>query len=115
LFIRGKDVGTIERERIVRARAGDAALRVVADGYEPFTKDLRLSGGARVDVDAQLAPVRDTTTKKEGGGVTSKWWFWTVLGVVVVGGVAATALVLTTDKDPQTGSFSPGQIRVQSF
>src|SRR5262249_27257583 len=57
LFIRGKDVGTIDRERIVRARAGDAALRVVADGYEPFTKDLRLAGGARVDVDAQLAPV----------------------------------------------------------
>jgi hypothetical protein len=115
LFIRGKDVGTIDRERFVRARAGDAGLRVVADGYEPFTKDLRLTGGERVDIDAQLAPVRDTTTKKEGGGVASKWWFWTVLGVVVVGGVAATALVLTSDKDPQTGSFSPGQIRVHSF
>ncbi len=45
--------------------------------------------------------------------VYATWWFWTGVGVVVAGGVA-TAIIVTREKDPPSGNFSPGQVSVAS-
>ena len=115
LYVRGKDLGPVDRDRTVLARAGDAAIRVEADGYEPFMREVVLPGGGSLDVDAQLE--RKTTRSGEGleAGLTSKWWFWTALGVVVVGGATVAVVALTTEKDPERGSFDPTPIRVKGF
>jgi hypothetical protein len=121
LYVRGRDLGPIERERHVRARSGEASIRVEADGYAPYAKEMTLPGGAVVDVDAQLKPARPA----EGGGagtstnndtpLTSKWWFWTAIGVVAVAGITVTILAVTIEKSPDQGTFSPSPIRVKGF
>lgn len=115
LYVRGKDLGSIDRDRTVLARAGEAAIRVEADGYEPFARDIVLPGGGSVDVDAQLE--RRSPRRTEGGetSVTSRWWFWTALGVVVVGGATVAVVALTSEKDPVKGTFEPTPIRVKGF
>lgn len=117
LYVRGKDMGAVDRERTVRARAGEASVRVVADGYEPYNASMNLAGDARVEVDASMKPNRPAASSGglASGGLASKWWLWTTIGAVIVGG-AATAVVLTTEKGPQNGEgFQPGQLRVRSF
>ncbi len=113
LYIRGKDSGTIEREANVRARAGDATVRVEADGYEPFAREVTLPGGGAIDLDATLERTRSRA--HASGGLTSKWWFWTALGVVAAGGVALSVVALTTEKAPERGTFDPTPIRVRGF
>ncbi|MBX3198652.1 MAG: tetratricopeptide repeat protein [Labilithrix sp.] len=115
LYIRGKDSGTIEREANVRARAGDASVRIEADGYEPFARDVTLPGGGAIDLDATLERTRTRTRAHADGGLTSKWWFWTALGVVAAGGVALSIVALTTEKAPERGTFDPTPIRVRGF
>ena len=115
LYVRGKDLGPVERDRIVHARAGDAAIRVEADGYEPFTREVLLPGGGSLDVDAQLERKASRTGGGTEAGVTSRWWFWTALGVVVVGGATVAVVALTTEKAPERGTFDPTPIRVKDF
>jgi len=114
LYVRGKDFGPVERERTVLARAGDAAIRVEADGYEPFTREVVLRGGGSLDIEAQLER-RPTRTREGAEPITSRWWFWTALGVVVVGGATVAVVALTTEKDPERGTFDPSPIRVKGF
>ena len=47
---------------------------------------------------------------KKRGSVFGKWWFWTAIGVVAIG-VTTTIIVLNTEKDPDTGTIAPGQVR----
>ncbi|MBX3208599.1 MAG: tetratricopeptide repeat protein [Labilithrix sp.] len=116
LYVRGKDSGTIEREATVRARAGNAVVRVEADGYEPFARDLALPGGGSVDVNAELERARARgTTPHESRSLTSRWWFWTALGVLAAGGVTVGVIALTSEKAPERGSFDPTPIRVKGF
>lgn len=114
LYVRGKDLGPVEQERTVLARAGDAAIRVEADGYEPFARDVVLPGGGALDVDAQLER-KSTRPAEASTGLTSRWWFWTALGVVVLGGTTVAVVALTTEKDPEMGTFDPTPIRVKGF
>lgn len=114
LFVRGKDEGVIEgAAREVRLRGGSAAVRVTADGYEPFSREILLPPGGSTEIDATLEPRSVAPPPESGaaarGGLLSRWWFWTAVGAVVVGG-AITAVALTTEKEPETGNFSPGRI-----
>ncbi|MDF2693513.1 MAG: uncharacterized protein K0S65_1896 [Labilithrix sp.] len=56
LFVRDKAVGTIEKELRLRTRTGSASIEVVAEGYTPFKKDIDLTAGTVVKIDAQLSP-----------------------------------------------------------
>jgi hypothetical protein len=111
LFVRDKDLGPIDRQVSVRVRAGTARIRLVADGYEPFEREVTLTGGGDLSIDAQLRPTRRATSESATKPLTSNWIFWTVVGAVVVGGVSVTAYALTTERSPETGTFAPGQIR----
>lgn len=114
LYVRGKDLGLVERERTVLARAGDATIRVEADGFTPFSREVLLPGGGSLEIEAQL----ERKATRTGGGaepITSRWWFWTALGVVVAGGATIAVVALTTEKDPERGTFDPSPIRVKGF
>ena len=54
--LRDKNAGTIQKELKLRTRAGSASLEVSAEGYVTFKKDLDLTAGSTVKVDAQLSP-----------------------------------------------------------
>lgn len=68
LIVRGKSLGEIHGARDVRLRAGAVTIEVSAEGYEPFRRDVDVSAGAAVTVDANLvAKVKDAVLK-----ITSK-------------------------------------------
>jgi hypothetical protein len=75
-------------------------LTANADGYEEERVPMTLMLGDRREIDLEL---------KEGASVFGKWWFWTAIGVVAAGG-AATFILLTTERDHDSGSFSPGSV-----
>jgi len=170
LLVRDKSEGVVRGETRVRIRAGTASVEVTSEGYEPFRREVELSAGAELVIEANLVAkkrdalvvVRTNPTAdvrldgssmgrsplqfrvgpgsheilatapgydderipmtlalgdrrdvdvelRKTPGVTSKWWFWTGIGVVVLGGVA-TAVALTTEKTPQSGTFEPGKV-----
>jgi hypothetical protein len=55
LAVRDKNAGTIQKELRIRTRAGSATIEVSAEGYVSFKKDLDLTAGGVVKVDAQLS------------------------------------------------------------
>ena len=57
LFVRDKAAGTIANQDALRlrTRAGSATIEVLAEGYAPFKKDIDLTPGTVVKVDAQLS------------------------------------------------------------
>ena len=91
-------VGTAPVE--VFARAGSHLLRLEADGYVPADTSVVIDPGERRSVNIPLAK----TTP-----LFAKWWFWTCLGVVAAGAVA-TAVALTSERRPDSGSLTPGHI-----
>lgn len=54
LLVRQKDEGIINGEKKLSTRAGAASVEVDADGYEPFRREIELSAGATVVVEANL-------------------------------------------------------------
>lgn len=54
LLVRDKAQGTIDGEKKLRTRAGPATIEVSAEGYNTFRKDVELTPGTTVKVDAQL-------------------------------------------------------------
>jgi hypothetical protein len=56
LLIRQKDEGIINVEKRLLTRAGTASVEVDADGYETFRRDVELSAGATLVVEANLTP-----------------------------------------------------------
>jgi tetratricopeptide (TPR) repeat protein len=54
VLLRQKDEGAVNGERRLPTRAGQASVEVAADGYETFRRDLELSAGTTVTVDANL-------------------------------------------------------------
>ena len=56
LLVRQKDEGIINTEKRLSTRAGAASIEVDAEGFEPFHRDLELSAGAVVVVEANLTP-----------------------------------------------------------
>lgn len=55
LLIREKAAGTIQKEIRVRTRSGTAMIEVAAEGYVTFKKEVDLTPGAVVKIDAQLS------------------------------------------------------------
>jgi hypothetical protein len=56
LVLREKNVGPIQKELKLRTRTGTASIEVSADGYVTFKKDVELTSGTPIKVDAQLVP-----------------------------------------------------------
>ena len=56
LLVRQKDEGMINTEKRLSTRAGSASIEVDAEGYETFRRDVELSAGAVVVVEAKLTP-----------------------------------------------------------
>ena len=56
LLVRQKDEGLINVEKRLSTRAGAASVEVDADGYEAFRREVELSAGATVIVEANLIP-----------------------------------------------------------
>jgi hypothetical protein len=56
LLVRQKDEGMINAEKRLSIRAGPASIEVDADGFETFRRDLELSAGAVLVVEANLTP-----------------------------------------------------------
>ena len=54
LLLRQKDEGIVNGERRLPTRAGQASVEVAADGYETFRRDVELSAGITLTVDANL-------------------------------------------------------------
>lgn len=54
LLVRQKDEGVINTEKKLSTRAGSASVEVDAEGYEPFRREVDLSAGATVVVEANL-------------------------------------------------------------
>ncbi len=54
LLVRQKDEGIINTEKRLSTRAGTASIEVDAEGYETFRRDVELSAGAIVVVEATL-------------------------------------------------------------
>lgn len=96
----GRSVGVVPIE--VPLRPGDHEVLLEADGYEPGSQRVRVDAGKTKLVRFDLV---------EEPGVHETWWFWTGVGLLVAGGVA-TAIIVTREKDPPTGDFSPGQVSV---
>lgn len=94
----GKALGRAPLEQ--RLAPGSYVLTANADGYEEERVPMTLMLGDRRELDLEL---------KKGGSIVGKWWFWTAIGAVVAGG-AATFILLTTERSPENGSFSPGSV-----
>lgn len=94
----GKALGRAPLEQ--RLSPGSYVLTANAEGYEEERVPMTLMLGDRREIDLEL---------KKGGSVFGKWWFWTAVGVVAAGGVA-TVLLLTTEREHDNGSFSPGAV-----
>jgi len=56
LLVRQKDEGIINAEKRLSIRAGSASIEVDADGFETFRRDVELSAGAIVVIEANLTP-----------------------------------------------------------
>ena len=56
LLVRQKDEGIINIEKRLSTRAGSASVEVDAEGYETFRRDVELSAGAVVVIEANLTP-----------------------------------------------------------
>lgn len=171
LLVRQKDEGLINGEKHLATRAGQASVAVEAEGYESFRRDVELSAGTTLVVEANLtsknrdalvvvrtnpaalvlfdgralgrAPLelraspgahelvaradgyreeripmtlalgdrRDVDVQLQSNpSIFSRWWFWTGVTAIVAGGVA-TAILLTTEKPHNEGTFSPSSVR----
>lgn len=99
--IDGKPVGIVPAESAVTPGSHRVALG--RDGYESAETNVVLAAGETKEVDVPMA---------QHAPLIAKWWFWTAVGVVVLGGVA-TAIALTTEKSPDSGTIPPGQVKAE--
>ncbi len=56
LFVRGKALGKVERQRIISSRSGSADIELRAEGYETAKRVVELVGGDRLTVQIDLVP-----------------------------------------------------------
>jgi hypothetical protein len=99
-FVDGRRLGAVPVEAPVAP--GDHEVRLEAKDYETGEQRANVGAGATRTVRFDLVAEPE---------IYETWWFWTGIGVVVAGGVA-TAIIVTREKDPPAGDFSPGQVNV---
>lgn len=101
-------VALVDQRRIgavpvdVPAKPGEHVITLERPGWETASQRARIEPGKTRVVRFDLV---------EEPGVHETWWFWTGVGLVVAGGVA-TAIIVTREKDPPSGDFTPGQVGV---
>lgn len=98
VIVDGKPAGKAPAQVIVEA--GTHRVIVRGDGYEEAGVSAVVEAGGTREV---------TVTLEKRPPITSRWWFWTGVSVVVVGGAVATWALLT-ERKPDSGDFSPGQV-----
>jgi hypothetical protein len=97
----GKPMGVVPVESPVLP--GTHKVGVTREGYDDADTSVVVNAGERKDVAVPLA-------KK--ASLFTRWWFWTAVGVVAIG-VTTTIIVLNTEKDADTGTIAPGQVRAE--
>lgn len=98
VFVDGKPIGKAPTQVVVPA--GTHRVLVRHEGYDEATLSAVVDAGATREV---------TVSLQKQPPITSRWWFWTGVSVVVVGGAVATYALLT-ERKPDSGDFSPGQV-----
>lgn len=98
----GRRIGAVPVD--VPSAPGEHEVMLEREDYESASQRARVDPGKTRLVRFDLV---------EEPGLHERWWFWTGVGLVVAGGVA-TAIIVTREKDPPTGDFSPGQVGVAS-
>jgi hypothetical protein len=112
--------------RLLLLDPGEHSVRVHADGFEPFERNITLErdkpqllhvvldrvdqAGTRSQTAPVKAPVAATTqalptTPEHKPALTERWWFWTGLAAIVAAG-SVTAIVLSTQ--PQPAPYASG-------
>lgn len=87
----------------VRIEPGRHDVTLELDGYERASQSIAIKPEASETLRISLT--------KRPGGVLTRWWFWGAVGVVAAG-ATASAIALTTERDPAVGSLPPGQVAV---
>lgn len=80
--------------------AGPHRVSATRPGYDDVSVPVMLSAGLIRKLDVPL---------ERSVPLTGRWWFWTATALAVAGGVAA-AIVLSTERDADRGTLTPGQI-----
>jgi len=94
----------------VRTTRGSHALRVNADGYEPYKKTVDVSGEKAPDVDVSLRAVGEAPVVKPGEGQRTAGWFLVAgAGVAAVVGVVAGFEAISLANEYNT----PGDLNFQ--
>ncbi len=96
--LQGKPRGSLPLE--LSLPQGTYPIVLSKEGYETLKSSLVVVAGERRERSLSLS-------KKPA--LYTRWWFWTGVGVVVAGGVV-TAIALTTERSPDSGTIPPGQI-----
>ncbi len=84
----------------VTLATGEHQLELEKDGYEVARTSIFVEPGKSKQVSMDLS---------ERSGLFSRWWFWTAAGVVAAATVS-TIIAVNTERDPDTGTISPGRI-----
>jgi tetratricopeptide (TPR) repeat protein len=117
ILVRGAWKGTTPLEVSIAALPGLARVEVVADGYQPFARDVVLSAGKETRLDAVLF-TNDALTgvKREPSGgdgdLTKQWWFWTGVGVVLAAGAAVSVVAVANHHTSSSGE--PSEVRAST-
>jgi hypothetical protein len=96
--LQGKPRGSLPLE--LSLVQGTYPIVLSKEGYETLKSSVVVVAGERRERSLTLA-------KKPA--LYTRWWFWTGVAVVVAGGVV-TAVALTTERSPDSGTIAPGQI-----
>lgn len=97
----GEAIGIVPAE--TTAAPGPHRVALTRDGYETTETNVVVAAGERKDVNVPMA---------RSASILGKWWFWTAVGVVVAAGVTS-AVALTTERSPDTGTIAPGQVKAE--
>jgi hypothetical protein len=101
-LVDGRRIGAVPVD--VPAKPGEHVVTLEREDHETASQRARVAAGATHLVRFDLV---------EEPGLHERWWFWAGVGLVVAGGVA-TAIIVTQEKEPPAGDFSPGQFGVAS-
>jgi hypothetical protein len=102
VFVRGEPRGVTPLARAIPLDAGPTLIEVRAEGYAPYARNVVLTEGKFMSMDAVLirssssASLTTTTGASASSAepVTSKWWFWTGVGLAVATGAGITVALL---------------------
>jgi hypothetical protein len=98
VFVDGRRIGTTPVDAILSAGQHRISLR--KDGYQETQTNVVVTAGSERTMDVAL---------EKQAGLHQKWWFWAGLSAVAVSGAAVTTALLT-ERSPDRGSISPGQV-----